>query len=100
MAANFQIVTHRNHDNLHIKLSGDFDGDSAHTLLAHLKRMCLGTSKVFIHTSALKHLHPFGLSVFCKNLDFMKRLSIRVMLTGENASQLFPEKNKSISILN
>jgi anti-anti-sigma factor len=100
MASNFQIVTHRNHDNLHLKLSGDFDGDSAHTLLAYLRRMCLGTSKVFIHTNTLEHIDPFGLSVFCNNLDFMKRLSIRVMLTGENASQLFPEKKNFISILN
>ena len=100
MATNFKILTHRNSDNLHVKLSGDFDGGSAQTLLALLKKMCSGTSKIFIHTSALRHIDPFGLSVFRNNIDFMKRLSIRVILTGEKAHRLSPETKKFISILN
>ena len=100
MAMNFKMLTHRNSDNLHVKLSGDFDGGSAQTLLTLLRKMCLGTSNIFIHTNALRHIDPFGLSVFCKNLDFMKRLSTRVIFTGEKANQLSPETKKFISILN
>jgi len=38
MAARFRISIHRNSENLHLKLMGDFDGTSAHELLNVLKR--------------------------------------------------------------
>ncbi len=93
MATNFRISVHRNGENLHLKLIGDFDGTSAHELLNVLKRYCDRTSRVFVHTSGLRNIHPFGLSVFHNNLDVLNGKSIKFEFTGENASQIAPEKS-------
>ena len=92
MATNFRVFVHRNGENLHLKLIGDFDGTSAHELLNVLKRYCNRTSRVFIHTSCLGDIHPFGRDVFHDNLDVLKGQSITLVFTGENASQLTPEE--------
>ena len=36
MASNFEISIHRNSENLHVKMVGDFDGNSVHELLGIL----------------------------------------------------------------
>jgi len=92
MATNFKISVHRNSENLHVKLIGDFDGISAHELLDILKRYSNRTSKVFIHTSCLRNIHPFGRNVFHSHIDVLKGKSMALVFTGENASQLAPEK--------
>jgi hypothetical protein len=33
MAANFQILSHKTRESLHLKLNGDFDGNSAYELI-------------------------------------------------------------------
>lgn len=33
MASNFRILSYKTRDSLHLKLTGDFDGNSAHELL-------------------------------------------------------------------
>jgi hypothetical protein len=92
MATNFRVRVHRNSENLHLKLVGDFDGISAHHLLDILKRYSHRTSKAFIHTSCLVNIHPFGLSVFHNHLDILKGKSIELVFTGEHASQLAPQR--------
>lgn len=92
MAKNFKISTHRNDQNLHLKLMGDFDGTSAFELLNVLKRNSNRTSKVFIHTSGLRNIYPFGLNVFHNNLNVLKGKLAELVFTGENASRLAPEK--------
>jgi hypothetical protein len=92
MAINFRIFVHRNGENLHLKLIGDFDGTSAHELLSVLKRYCNRISRVFIHTSCLRDIHALGRNVFQANLDVLNGQSITLVFTGENASKLAPEK--------
>jgi hypothetical protein len=92
MATNFRISVHRNGENLHLRLMGDFDGISAHELLENLKRYSYRTSKVFIHTNCLGDIHPFGLNVFHTHLDVLKGISLELVFTGKHASQLAPEK--------
>jgi len=92
MAINFRISVHRNSENLHLTLMGDFDGISAHELLGNLKRYSHRTSKAFIHTSCLGDIHPFGLNVFHNHLDVLKGKSLELVFTGKHASQLAPEK--------
>ena len=92
MAKNFRISTHRNDENLHLKLMGDFDGTSAFELLNVLKGKSDRTSKVFIHTSGLRNIYPFGLNVFHNNLNVLKGKLVELVFTGENASRLAPEK--------
>jgi len=64
MASNFRIFSHRNSDNLHLKLKGDFDGSSAHQLINTPKEQNGNVSKIFIHTYNLSSMNPFGLEVF------------------------------------
>ncbi len=91
MAPNFKILIHSNCDNLHLKLMGEFDGTSAHELIDVLKRHCRRISRVFIHTSALERIHPFGQNVFQNYLDVLYMQSLPLVFTGENAAQLAPK---------
>ena len=99
MAANFKIFVHKNSENLHLKLIGDFDGSSAHELLNVLKSNCIGASKVFIHTSCLKRIYPFGREIFHKKLEALNKRSVSVLFTGEEAQQLAPKNNKFFQVM-
>jgi len=88
MASNFKILIHRNSDNLHLKLMGDFDGSSAHQLLNLLSRNSPKASKIFIHTSCVKSIVPLGKSVFRNNLHLLKGKPGHLVFTGEKASEL------------
>lgn len=87
MATNFRIGVNKSSEALHLKLEGDFDGISAHELLDFLKKRTVLASRVFLETSNLKDIHPFGLHVFSANLQTLKRRSVKLVFTGENASQ-------------
>ena len=93
MTSNFKIVFHRSSDNLHLKLTGDFDSSSAHELIEVLRRNWSGPNKVIIHTSSLKAIHPFGRDTFQKNMTDLKDYSARMVFTGENAKELAPLAN-------
>jgi hypothetical protein len=99
MATNFRISIHRNSENLHLRLMGDFDGISAHELLENLKRYSHRTSKAFIHTNCLGDIHPFGLNVFHTHLDVLKGTSLELVFTGEHASQLAPDKSMLFNLI-
>ena len=87
MATNFRINIYRNNSGLHLKLSGDFDGTSAHELLNVLEGQFHDISKIFIHTEYLKQIHPFGRDIFRYKISIINRRSVRLVFTGENASQ-------------
>jgi len=93
MAANFRIFVHRNSDNLHLKLMGDFDGSSAWEVLNMLKKSARGVYRVIIHTGCLKHIDPFGRDTFQENLRHLKPDTISILFTGENACRIAPEKS-------
>ncbi len=88
MASNFKILFHRNDENLHLKLLGDFDGSSAWELINGLKKNSYGIDRIFIHTNCLNHVHPFGREVLHKNLYESTGKSVRLVFTGEKASLL------------
>ena len=93
MASNFRISVHRNSDNVHLKLMGDFDGTSAWELLDVLKKNSDGVRKVIIHTSSLKNVYPFGRNTFHQNLCDLKSHQIQILFTGGNAKMIAPEKS-------
>lgn len=99
MSANFRIFVHKNSENLHLRLIGDFDGSSAHELFNVLKSNWIGTSKIFIHTNYLKCIHPFGRGIFHKKLKDLNNRSVSVLFTGEGALQLAPENNKFFRVM-
>lgn len=87
----YGISVRRNREALHLELGGDFDGLSGYELLSVLKGNCNPNSKVFIHTGALREVHPFGVNVFHKNLSVLKGKSIQLTFSGENANKIEPE---------
>jgi len=93
MASNFRISAHKNSDNLHLKLTGDFDGSSALQLLNVLKKSTdNGVYKIIIHTSRLANIYPFGRDTFHKNLQELNGKTRLFRYTGEKAQQIAPEK--------
>jgi len=89
MASNFRIFLHRNSDNLHIKLRGDFDGSSAHELLNILKAHNGNIKNIFIHTCSLSSVHPFGLDVFQKYCA-VNKLPRSLTFTGDYGDTMAP----------
>ncbi|NVM20667.1 MAG: hypothetical protein HWN68_02665 [Desulfobacterales bacterium] len=100
MAANFKILVHRNSDNLHLKLMGDFDGSSAFELVDALKNNCEAAGKVFVHTGCLKNIHPFGRDMFHNYLNCLKNRRIRLIFTGSNAAEIAPDPRSEQARLN
>jgi len=90
MSSNFKIFSHRNSDNLHLKLVGDFDGSSAFELIHTLEKHNVNTGRVFIHTCSLSSVHPFGLNVFQRNAS-IKKLSQSLAFTGEYGAAIAPQ---------
>ena len=88
MASNFKILVHRNSNNLHLKLIGDFDGSSAHQLLNLIDRQNLEDAEIFIHTNCLTEMVPFGRDVFIHNLRPLMKKAVKIFFTGDHASQL------------
>ena len=76
MASNFQIYSFRTRDSLHLKLKGDFDGNSAYELINVLNEAVSSLWEIFIDTNGLKTIHQFGRVVFEKNFSVLnKKLS-------------------------
>lgn len=94
MACNFKIIVHKNSDSLHLKLAGDFDGTSALKLINSLKTRKNRASTVFIHTSSLTDIYPFGKNVFENGLDSLDGHMLSLVFTGEKAKQLIPKSAK------
>ena len=87
MASNFQILSYKTRDSLHLKLDGDFDGNSAYELINALRDHGAEFFQIFIDTNNLKTVHTFGREVFQKNFGALKQLS-NLIFIGENGRQL------------
>jgi len=95
MASDFKILVHRNSENLHLRLTGDFDETSAHQLLNALEENCANVRKIFVHTSCLKKIYnPFAQELFQKDLHFMNGQSPSLIFTCENGKQIAPEGSR------
>ena len=84
MASNFHIISYKNRDSLYLRLSGDFDGGSAHELINTLTKHGTGSWDIFIDTNNLKTIHPFGRDVFQKNLSSIKKQFKNLIIVGAN----------------
>lgn len=90
MASNFQIYSYKTRDSLHLKLNGDFDGSSAHELINMLIGAGTGFWEIFIDTSGLKTIHPFGRAVFEKNFGILDKKLGNLVFIGKNGQQISP----------
>jgi anti-anti-sigma regulatory factor len=90
MASNFQIYSYKTRDSLHLKLNGDFDGNSAHELINILNEAASSFWEIFIDTSGLKTIHPFGRTVFEKNFGILNKKLSNFIFIGENGNKISP----------
>jgi len=95
MASNFKIFSDRTKSNPNLKLVGDFDGSSAHELINALKEQHGSAAKIFVDTSSLSSIHPFGLDVFKKKCA-INGLSRRLTFTGKY-SDMMTQSEHSLS---
>lgn len=88
MASNFKILVKKNNKNVHLKLRGDFDGTSADELLIALKENASRGSKIYICTSGLRQVYPFGQRLLQKNLYIMNDQSVSLIFKGKHGAKL------------
>jgi len=96
MASNFRILYYRNSVRLHLKLTGDMDGDSAYEVINFLEDNSNGIKEVVIETHGLTNIFPFGRHVFSKNFYKIKDRYTKILFAGDKSNQMTPEENLSL----
>ena len=84
MASFFQISSFKTKDNLHLKLYGDFDINSAQELTNTLLMHGAGYWDIFIDTNDLETIHPFGRDTLQMNLGNFKKQLNNLFFIGAN----------------
>jgi len=82
VALNFDIATDKISDGYSLKLSGEFDATSAYELVYAIKKLAHRPVRIYVNTSKLKRVHPFGLEVFNRAMRFSGRNSAQVVFEG------------------
>ncbi|MFO7666188.1 MAG: hypothetical protein R6V76_06185 [Desulfobacterales bacterium] len=98
MAQNFSITFVKSGKDIHLKLTGDFDGSSALELIYFMNNCMNNHDKVFIDTDSLMIIEPFGINVFRYNLGRLSKHSEHFVFTGNNARNFikcWPEHMRS-----
>jgi anti-anti-sigma regulatory factor len=83
MASNFKLNSYQKSNSLHLKLHGDFDGNSAFELINALKENRAGFNNILVDTNDLTLIHSFGKEVFQKNIRIRKRRYNRLNFIGK-----------------
>lgn len=94
MVGKFKIFKHRQSDNLHLRLTGEFNDVSVCELIDVLKDSCNEVIKVFIHTGSLNTVttSDIGRDVFHKNLSDLNDNSFRIKFTGDCDTRIMPKE--------
>ena len=90
MASNFHISSFKTNDNLHLKLHGDFDVNSAQELANTLLTHGVGYWDIFIDTNNLETIHPFGRATFKMNLNNFRNQLNNLFFIGVNKHKIAP----------
>ena len=90
MASDFEISIDRDLDCLRLDLSGDFDEQSASSLIERLRKDCRDALVVFIQARNLKNIRPSGREAFQKNLHVLDDFCYRLVFTDGNAARIAP----------
>lgn len=96
MASNFKISAYKNGDNLHLKLTGEFDGSSAMKLMNMLKKCGKRHTSIIIHTSGLTSMNMFGQEVFQNNFSELNEIKHRLYFTGGHSDYFQSEKDERL----
>ena len=84
MSTDFQMNYHHNKGNLHVKMQGIFDGNSAHELLNLFLREYRCGGMVFVDTAGVSEVLPFGSKVLQARLC---QTPVPVVLQGRKRIQ-------------
>jgi hypothetical protein len=87
MPAKFQLSSSRVQNILHLKLLGEFDGSAACELIRKIEEDVSGVTKILIDTTELRHIHPFGRTVFQNRLGPLSRKLYGLTFVGKNKHQ-------------
>ena len=96
MASNFKITTHRNGENIHIILKGDFDGNSAWELFHFLNENSKRRHSFIINAKGLNNIFSFGVQTFCQLMKELKRNNTYDLVTGDKIDKILSETDMLI----
>ena len=88
MAMNFKMFQLKSKNSVHLTLDGDFDGTSAHELINLLRSCDKDVDQVFINTSGLRAVHPFGQVVLDRHLSAVSGRFMNLVFIGDHSRQL------------
>jgi anti-anti-sigma regulatory factor len=88
MASNFRILFHETKDSLHLKLFGDFDGNSAHELINAILDRGIGFYQILIDTDDLNTIHQFGREVLEKKIGRSNKQFSKLVFIGRNECKM------------
>jgi hypothetical protein len=84
MHSKFQLFSNLTKDVLHLKLLGEFDGSAACDLIKRLEEGRSTASKVFVDTTSLRSVHPFGKTVFENRFGRVSKTTPGLCFIGKN----------------
>lgn len=94
----FRIQARKSMGNLHLRLEGVFDGDSALVLSALLRERHTECDRLFIDTDRLQGVESFGADLFRLFLREYLEFSRRVYFKGRNGIQMALEGQRVLRI--
>lgn len=89
------MVSEKSKGDLHIRLTGDFDGSSACELVNALEDCSESAGNIVIDTCGLLTIHPFGKGVFQKYCA-VRKLPHNITFTGKYGSTIKPQPGISL----
>jgi hypothetical protein len=95
VASDFKILMHRNSDNLHLKLAGNFDAAAAQKVFTFIKANREGACSIFIHTSDIKQIHPTSPDIFRSALyGLNNHFFTKLIFAGKYATTIAPKNSQ------
>lgn len=91
MASNFKIYSFKTSNSLHLKLTGDFDGNSAYELINTIADHGKGLYEIFINTHDLNSIHPYGIQVLQKRIGALKKQFHGINFVGRNGHAILAD---------
>ena len=98
MSTDFQMNYHHNKDNLHVKMQGIFDGNSAHELLNLFLREYRCGGRVFVDTAGVSEVLPFGSKVLQARLCQTPVPASQLFFKGENGFNMAPSGSRVLIV--
>lgn len=89
-----QIDTDQRNGNLHIKLNGSFDQDSAAKLTMVMMRSYQGKGNIFIHTDEISTITPDSRRTFNDLVGLSNLPKKSIYLMGEQGLAICPDSGK------